>query len=119
MDKLIVISLIFSILIVKVNSSPSGWSSWAECTESNSCFRRRTFTCNAGKGINCLHETDGGNYEQSAWNCNASPECLENVEKMFHASEVSALKTHQLSLVIELNPPTVSHTRVSNNNSIA
>ena len=91
MDKFIVISIIFSILIVKVNSSPSEWSSWAECTESNSCFRRRTFKCDAGEGIQCLHETDRGNFEQSAWNCETSPECFENVEEMFHASEVSAL----------------------------
>ena len=113
MDKLILICITFSILVVKVNSSPSGWSSWAECTESNICFRRRIFTCYAGEGIQCLNETNRGNFEQSAWNCTTSPKCLENVEEMFHASEVSALKKHQLSLAIELDLPTVFHTRVS------
>ena len=91
MDKSILISLIFLVLIlvVEVTSTPSGWSSWADCTESQNCFRRRVFTCDAGEGIECLDETNGA-YEQLALNCNQSPQCLGNVEIMFHASEVSA-----------------------------
>ena len=109
----IYIIFLISILIVEVNSSPSGWSSWTNCRKSESCFRTRIFTCDAGQGIECLNETGGGNFEQTAYYCDTSSNCLENVEEMFYASEVSVLETHPLSLVIELNSPTVSHIRVS------
>ena len=77
------------ILIVQVNSQTTGWSSWANCPKSDGCFRRRLFTCNAGEGLECLNEADGA-FEQRALNCDASPECLENITQMFHASEVSS-----------------------------
>ena len=77
------------ILIVVVNSQTTGWSSWTDCAEFDGCFRRRTFTCDAGEGLECLNEANGA-FEQRALNCDASPECLENVTEMFHASEVSA-----------------------------
>ena len=79
----------WSILIVDVNSQTSGWSSWTDCTELDGCFRRRNFTCDAGEGIECLNDADGDNFEQVTVNCSASLECLENVEEMFHTSEVS------------------------------
>ena len=98
---------------MEVNSSPPGWSSWTNCAEMETCFRTRTFTCDAGEGIECLTKTDSGNFRQDAYNCIESSECLENVEEKFDAPEVSVLETHPLSLVIELNSPTLSHTRVS------
>ena len=76
-------------LIVNVNSQTTGWSSWADCAESDDCFRRRVFTCDAGEGIECFNEANGA-FEQLAVNCSASAECLENVTEMFHTFEVSA-----------------------------
>ena len=107
------VTFFISILIAEVNSNPPGWSSWSNCAELESCLRRRTFACDAGQGIECLNVTGGGNFQQDAFDCSASSECLENAEEMFHASEVSVLETHPLSLVIELKSLTLSHTQVS------
>ena len=87
--QILLVNVVFwSMLIVDVNSQITGWSSWTDCTELSGCFRRRTFTCDAGEGIECLNEADGS-FEQVTVNCDASLECLENVEEMFYASEVS------------------------------
>ena len=89
MDKFIVISAVCLFFIADVKCQTTGWSSWADCAESDGCFQRRLLICNAGEGLECLNEADGA-FEQRALNCDASPECLENVTEMFHASEVSA-----------------------------
>ena len=89
MNKFIVISIVCLFSIANVNSQTTGWSSWADCAEFDGCFRRRTFTCNAGEGIECLSETNEA-FEQRALNCNTSVECLENVTEMFRELEVSA-----------------------------
>ena len=78
------------ILIVDVNSQTKGWSSWADCAEFDGCFRRRIFRCDAGEALECLNETNCAS-KQRVLNCDASPECLKNVTKMFQASEVSVL----------------------------
>ena len=111
--------IFISILIVKVNSKPPEWSSWASCAESESCFRKRIITCDAGEGINCVTEMNGGNFRQDAYYCIESFECLENVEENFDAPEVSVLETHPLSFVIELNSPTVPYFRLSNRSDAA
>ena len=74
-------------LIVHVHSQTTAWTSWAECTEFLGCFQR-TLNCDVGEGIDCLNEAVGA-FEQIAVNCDTSPECLENVDEMFHVSEVS------------------------------
>ena len=51
--------------------------------ESKFCFRRRSFTCDADEELSCSNETGGG-FAQIASNCNSSPECLKNVNEMFH-----------------------------------
>ena len=84
------------ILIVHVNSQTAVWSSWADCAEPDGCFRRK-LTCDAGEGLECLNEADGA-FEQRALNCDASPDCLENVTQMFHASEVSSAFKFALSM---------------------
>ena len=77
-------------LILDVHSQTTAWTSWAdECTELLGCFRRRILSCGAGEGIACLNEAVGA-FEQIAVNCDTSPECLENVDEMFHGSEVGA-----------------------------
>ena len=77
-------------LILHVHSQTTAWTSWAdECTELLGCFRRRTLSCDAGEGIDCLNEAVGA-FEQIAVNCDTSPECLENVDEMFQGSEVGA-----------------------------
>ena len=90
MDKFIVISIIFliSIVVVEVNSSPPGWSSWQNCTGPQNCIQR-IFICDAGEGIECLNETNGA-FEQRAFSCSENSKCLENVAEMFPASTVSA-----------------------------
>ena len=101
MDKFIVISIVCLFFIADVKCQTTGWSNWANCTESNDCFRRN-FTCDAGGGLECLNDADGA-FEQQALNCNASPECLENVPEMFNASEVSACcSSFILFCIIEL-----------------
>ena len=77
------------LLILDVLSQTTVLTSWADCTELLDCFRRRTLSCDAGEGIDCLNEAVGA-FEQIAMNCDASPECLENVDEMFHGSEVGA-----------------------------
>ena len=83
-------SLVFAcvFLIASVNSQTTGWSSWTDCAASETCFRRRISTCNAGEGIECLNNVNG-NFKQIAVHCHSSSECLENTTEMFHASEVS------------------------------
>ena len=88
MNKFMVISIVCLFLIAKISSETTGWSSWANCAESDGCFQKRTFRCDAGEGIECLNEADGA-FEQRALNCNATPECLENITETFHSSEVS------------------------------
>ena len=88
MNKFIVISIVCLFLIVNANSQTTGWSSWADCAKPQGCFRRRIFMCDAGEGLQCFQLADGA-FEQRALNCDVSPECLEDVTEMFHASEVS------------------------------
>ena len=87
MKNFIQITVVCFLLTVNVNSHTTGWTSWADCPESESCFRKRNFTCDAGEGLECLNKTNGA-FEQLAENCSASPECLENITKMFQTSEV-------------------------------
>ena len=77
------------LLIPDVHSQTTVWTSWAECTELLDCFRKRILNCDAGEGMECLNEAVGA-FEQIAVNCDTSPECLENVDEMFHGSEVGA-----------------------------
>ena len=77
------------LLILDVHSQTTVWTSWADCTELLDCFRRRILNCDAGEGIESLNEAVGA-FEQIAVNCETSPEFLENVDGMFHGSEVSA-----------------------------
>ena len=81
--------MLYMILIMKLRAQTSGWSSWTNCSASEKCSQKRILSCNDGVGLACLNETNGA-FEQRALNCNASPECLENVDEMFGASEVSA-----------------------------
>ena len=76
-------------LILDVHSQTTAWTSWAECTELLGCFRRRTLSCDAGEGIECLNKAVG-DFKQITVNCGTSPECLENVDEIFHGSEVGA-----------------------------
>ena len=101
MNKFVVITIVCLFLIANINSQTTGWSTWAECTESQRCFRRRTFTCDAGEGIECLNEADGA-FEQVALDCDANPECLENATKMFHASEVRACCCSSIVFILQI-----------------
>ena len=89
MMKFILVLAFCLLLILDVHSQTTAWTSWADCTELLDCFQRRILSCDAGEGIKCLNEVVGA-FEQIAVNCDTSPECLENVDGMFHASEVSA-----------------------------
>ena len=87
--KNLVVILLCTSFIGELNSSQPGWSSWSDCTESLSCFRR-IFTCVAGKGLKCVSEADGA-FEQVALNCSANSECLKNIEQLFPDSSVSVV----------------------------
>ena len=87
MNKFFLLSVACYLLIADVNSLTTGWTTWADCGELLNCFRRRNLICTAGEGLECLNEEDGA-FEQRAMNCNASSECLENVDVMFQTSEV-------------------------------
>ena len=88
MRNIVVVYIIYSVVVTKARAQTMGWSSWSDCTASDVCFRRRTFTCDAGEGLDCLNVTKGA-FEQVAVNCDTNLECLENVEELFRGSEVS------------------------------
>ena len=87
MNKFISIRIVCFLFVAHVKGQSTGWSSWADCAESDGCFRRRIFTCDDGEGFDCLDEANGA-FEQIAVNCNASLECLKNVTETFQTPEV-------------------------------
>ena len=88
MRNIVVVYLVYFIVVAKVRAQTTGWSSWSNCTAPDDCFRKRTFTCDAGEGLECVNVANEA-FEQAAVNCDANLECMENVDKMFRASEVS------------------------------
>ena len=91
MRNIAVVCMVYIIVVAKVRAQTTGWSSWSNCTATNNCFRRRTFICDAGEGLKCLSVANGA-FEQVSVNCDANLECLENVDEMFRASEVSCIQ---------------------------